>query len=74
MTCDRLVVSLGTPVSSTNKTDRCDIAEILQKVALNNIPVTFYFTSLYTLNSGKILVSSFHGFIVFVLVPVLMIQ
>jgi hypothetical protein len=28
--------SPGTPVSSTNKTDRHDIAEILLKVALNN--------------------------------------
>jgi hypothetical protein len=27
--------SLGTPVSSTNKTDRYDITEILLKVALN---------------------------------------
>jgi len=27
----------GTPVSSTNKTDRYDIAEILLKVALNTI-------------------------------------
>jgi hypothetical protein len=29
--------SLGTPVSSTNKTDRHDITEILLKVALNII-------------------------------------
>jgi hypothetical protein len=29
--------SVGTPVSSTNKTDRHDIAEILLKVALNTI-------------------------------------
>jgi hypothetical protein len=29
--------SLGTPVSSTNNTDRHDIAEILLKVALNTI-------------------------------------
>ena len=29
--------SLGTPVSSTNKTDRNDITEILLKVALNTI-------------------------------------
>ena len=28
--------SLGTPVSSTNKTDRHDITEILWRVALNN--------------------------------------
>jgi hypothetical protein len=32
--------SLGTPVSSTNKTDRHDIAEILLKVALNTITLT----------------------------------
>jgi hypothetical protein len=29
--------STGTPVSSTNKTDRHDITEILLKVALNTI-------------------------------------
>ena len=28
---------MGTPVSSTNKTDRHDIAELLLKVALNTI-------------------------------------
>jgi hypothetical protein len=31
---------LGTPVSSTNKTDRHDITEILLKVALNTITLT----------------------------------
>jgi hypothetical protein len=31
---------LGTPVSSTNKTDRDDIAEILFKVALSTITLT----------------------------------
>ena len=31
------VVSPATPVSSTNKTDRHDIAEILLKVVLNTI-------------------------------------
>jgi hypothetical protein len=36
VTCDRL----GTPVSSTNKTDRQDITEILLKVALNTITLT----------------------------------
>ena len=35
--CDKVSVSLGLPVSSTNKTHRHDIAEILLKVALNNI-------------------------------------
>ena len=32
--------SPGTPVSSTNKTDRHDITEILLKVALNTIIIT----------------------------------
>ena len=32
--------SLGPPVSSTNKTDRNDITEILLKVALNTIKQT----------------------------------
>jgi hypothetical protein len=32
--------SPGTPVSSTNKTDRHDIAEILMTVALNTITIT----------------------------------
>jgi len=31
---------LGTPVSSTNKTDRHNITEILLKVALNTIILT----------------------------------
>jgi hypothetical protein len=34
--------SPGTPVSSINKTDRHDIAEILLKVALNTIKQTNY--------------------------------
>ena len=37
VTYDRSVVSPGTPVSSTNKTDRHHIAEILLKVVLNTI-------------------------------------
>jgi hypothetical protein len=32
--------SLGTPVSSTNKTDRPNITEILLKVALNTTTIT----------------------------------
>jgi len=39
--------SPGTPVSSTNKTDRHDIAKILLKVTLNNInqtkPILYHF-------------------------------
>ena len=34
---DRLPISLGTPVSATNKTDLHKITEILLKVALNTI-------------------------------------
>jgi hypothetical protein len=34
--------SPGTPVSSTNKTDRHDINEILLKVALSNINVNLF--------------------------------
>ena len=47
-TCDKVFqwlatgwwFSPSTPVSSTNKTDRHDIAEILLKVALNTITLT----------------------------------
>jgi hypothetical protein len=35
-----LLFSLGTPVSSTNKTGRHDITEKLSKVALNTITIT----------------------------------
>jgi len=37
VTYDRSVFSTGLPVSSTNKTDRHDITEVLLKVALNTI-------------------------------------
>jgi hypothetical protein len=40
VTCGRSVVSPGIPVSSNNKTDHHDIAEILLKVALNTITLT----------------------------------
>jgi hypothetical protein len=40
VTCGRSVVLCGSPFSSTNKTDRHDIAEILLKVALNTITTT----------------------------------
>jgi hypothetical protein len=33
-------MTCGTPVSSTNITDRHDITEILLEVALNTIPIT----------------------------------
>jgi hypothetical protein len=32
----------GTPVSSTNETDRHEITEILFKVALNTITITYF--------------------------------
>jgi len=38
------VVSLGTPISSTNKTDRHDITEILLKVALNTTMIALILT------------------------------
>jgi hypothetical protein len=40
VTCARSVVFSRPPVSSTNKTDRHDIAEILLKVTLNTIKLT----------------------------------
>jgi hypothetical protein len=41
MTYDRSVVFSGILVSSANKTDRHDITEILLKVTLNTITLTF---------------------------------
>ena len=40
VTCATSVIFSGTPVSSFNKTDRHDVAEILLKVALNTISQT----------------------------------
>jgi len=40
MPCTCRWFSLGTPVSSTNKSDDHDITEILLKVALNTITLT----------------------------------
>jgi hypothetical protein len=40
--------SPGNLVSSTNKTDRHDIAEILLKVALNTITLTLFLIILYS--------------------------
>jgi hypothetical protein len=42
VTCDRLVVSSGSSVSSSNKTDHNDITEILLKVALSTIKQTVF--------------------------------
>ena len=44
------MVFSGTPVSSTNKTDRHDLTEILLKVALNTITLTL---TLLVLVDGK---------------------
>jgi pantothenate synthetase len=43
VTCGWSEVSLGTPVSSTNKNDRQDIPEILLTVALRTITLTLLF-------------------------------
>ena len=40
-----LIISTGTPVSSTNKTDRHNIAEILLKVTLSTITQTPYYNT-----------------------------
>jgi len=44
--------SLGTQVSSTNKTDRHDITEILLKVALNTVTLTL--THNYTIQNKRV--------------------
>jgi hypothetical protein len=44
---------LGTPVSSTNKTDHHDITEILLKVALNTITLTLNRTKIIKLHHIK---------------------
>ena len=42
--------SPGTPVSSTNETDRLDIAEILLKVALSTINPTNQLSHFFVIN------------------------
>jgi hypothetical protein len=51
VTCDRPVVFPGLSVSSTNKTDRHDITEILLKVALNTIKQTNKQTNQYPIEN-----------------------
>jgi hypothetical protein len=55
--CQRLTTgrwfSLGTPVSFTNKTDRQEIAEILLKVVLNTITLTFNHTEKYITSNNE---------------------
>ena len=55
--CQRLTTgrwfSLGTLVSFTNKTDRQEIAEILLKVVLNTITLTFNHTEKYITSNNE---------------------
>jgi hypothetical protein len=46
--------SQGTPVSSTNKADRHDIAGILLKVALNAITITLYMKCFSVIERGEL--------------------
>jgi hypothetical protein len=48
------VVFSGTPVSSINKTDRHDIAEMLLKVALNTITLIFRINAISRKSDDKI--------------------
>jgi hypothetical protein len=56
MVCQWLVAgrwfSLGTPVFSTNKTDRHDIIKILLKVPLNTISITLFKCILFWVQNG----------------------
>jgi len=49
VTCDRSVVFSDITVSSTNKTDRYDITEILLKVEFDTISITITLTELLRL-------------------------
>jgi len=53
VTCGRSVVFFGYSVSSTNKTDRHYITEILLKLALNTITLTSYFMKRKILNNSS---------------------
>ena len=53
MTCDSFVVSPGTSVSSTNKTDRYDINELLLKVELNT-PTPFCLNAKGSINNKSL--------------------
>jgi len=64
----------GTPVSSTNKTDRHDITEILLKVALNIITINHPFVGIFVIiyfcfffcryGDGYIMIGFSNGFFV----------
>jgi hypothetical protein len=52
--------STGTRVSSTNKTDRDDIAEILLKVVLNTINLNLILTSFTSTMSEQVIKASLY--------------
>ena len=58
VTCVRLLVFSGTRISSTNKIDRHNIAEILLKVALNTIVLILNVQFLYNILHYRINTSS----------------
>jgi hypothetical protein len=51
--------SPGTPVSSTNKTDRHDITEILLKVVLNNITHPPKTINLYLFEKASLMIRNY---------------
>ena len=51
MICDKSVFFPGSPISSSNNTDRHDITEILLKVALNTISlINIWLSNCFTIN------------------------
>jgi hypothetical protein len=59
VTWDRSVFFPGIPVSSTNKADRHDIAELLLKVALNTINIP-QFLCQHTITDANYFVRTLH--------------
>ena len=57
-----IIYFLGTPVSSTNKTDRHDVTEILMKVALNTISHQYHIICMQNIYHNQ-----FHCNIVFLI-------
>jgi len=51
----------GTPVSSTNKTDRHDITEILLKVALNTIALNLYSQTMLRCSKVEVIATKIPG-------------
>ena len=64
MTYDMSVVFTGTPISSTNKTDRHDKTEILLKMALDIITITLTLKDI--MRDGRLLINLFKWYPVFV--------